>query len=98
MGDAADWVDYSSWKFRLCGRGAVGVRIGPTPYDMTSLKEIISTSLKYEKVNAFQVLLRRAQEMDEMVFRIACRPGNPKQASREVEKGMVESTRNGPKR
>ena len=66
----------------------MGVRIRPASYDMTSLKEIVLTSLKNEKVNGFQVLLRRAQGMDEMVFRIACQPGNPKQASREVEKEM----------
>ena len=88
MGDAAEWVDYSSRKFRHCGRGAVGVRVGPASYDMTSLKEIVSTSLTNEKVNGFQVLLRRAHGMDEMVFRIACQPGSPKQASREVEKEM----------
>ena len=29
MGDAAEWTDYSSRKFRLCGRSAVGVRVGP---------------------------------------------------------------------
>lgn len=36
MGDAAEWVDYESRKFRLCGRGAVGVRVGPASYDMAS--------------------------------------------------------------
>ena len=88
MGDAAEWVDYSARKFRLCGRGAVGVRVGPTSYDMASLKEIVSTSLKDEKVNGFQVLLRRAKGMDEMVFRIACQPQNPEQSSRGVQEEM----------
>lgn len=88
MGDEAEWVDYSSRKFRLCGRAAVGVRVGPASYDMTSLKEIVSTSLKSEKVNGFQVLLRRARGMDEMVFRIACQPGDPEQASQQVGKEM----------
>lgn len=40
MDDAAECVDYRSRRFRLCGRGAVGVRVGPASYDMTSLKEI----------------------------------------------------------
>ena len=88
MGDPAQWVDYSSRKFRLCGREAVGVRVGPASYDLTSLKEIVSTALKSEEVNGFQVLLKRARGMDEMVFRIACQPGNPEQASREVEEEM----------
>ena len=88
MGDTAEWVDYDSRKFRLCGRGAVGVRVGPASYDMTSLKDIVSASLKDEKVNGFQVLLRRAQGVDEMVFRIACQPGNPEQSSREVQEEM----------
>ncbi len=88
MGDAAEWVDYDSRKFRLCGRGAVGVRVGPASYDMTSLKDIVSASLKDEKVNGFQVLLRRAQGVDEMVFRIACQPGNPERSSREVQEEM----------
>lgn len=88
MGDAAEWVDYESNKFRLCGRGAVGVRVGPASYDMASLKEIVSSSLKGEKVNGFQVLLRRSEGMDEMVFRIACQPKNPEQSSQEIQKEM----------
>ena len=88
MGDAAEWVDYSLRKFRLCGRGAVGVRVGPNSYDMVDLKEIVASSLKDEKVNGFQVLLRRANGMDEMVFRIACRPQDPEQLSRGVQKEM----------
>lgn len=88
MGDAAEWVDYGSRKFRLCGRGAVGVRVGPASYDMASFKEIIVSSLRDEKVNGFQVLLRRAKGMDEMVFRIACQPENPEQASQRVKGEM----------
>ena len=88
MGDAAEWVDYSSRKFRLCGRSAVGVRVGPTSYDMASLKEIVTKSLKDENVNGFQVILRRAKGMDEMVFRIACQPRNPEQSSRGVQVEM----------
>ena len=88
MGDIAEWVDYSSRKFRLCGRGAVGVRVGPTSYDMTSLKDIVSRSLKNEKVHGFQVLLKRAQGLDEMAFRIACQPDDPEQSAREVHEEM----------
>ena len=88
MGDAAEWTDYSSRKFRLCGRGAVGVRVGPTSYDMESLKQIVAASLIDEKMNGFQVLLRRANRMDEMVFRIACQPQNTQQSSRKVQGEM----------
>lgn len=61
MGDAAGWVDYSSRKIRPDGSGAVGVRVRLASYDRASLKEIVSKSWKNEKVNGFQVLLRRAQ-------------------------------------
>lgn len=88
MGDVAEWIDYSSRKFRLWGRGAVGVRVGPASYDMASLKEIVARSLSDEKVNGFQVLLRRAKGMDEMVFRIACQPEDPGQSSRRVQEEM----------
>ena len=88
MGDAAEWVDYSSRKFRLCGRGDVGVRVGPASYDIASLKEIVSISLKDEKVHGFQVLLRRAKGMDEMVFRIACQPGNRERSSQGIQEEM----------
>lgn len=88
MGDVAEWVDYDSRKFRLCGRGAVGVRVGLISYDMSSLKEIIASSLRDEKVNGFQVLLRRARGMDEMVFRIACQPEDRGQSSRRVQEEM----------
>ena len=88
MGDAAEWIDYSARKFRLCGRGAVGVRVRPASYDMASLKEIVSISLKDEKVNGFQVLLSRTKGMDEMVFRIACQPQNREQSSRGIQEEM----------
>lgn len=88
MGDVAEWVDYDSRKFRLCGRGAVGVRVGPASYDMASLKEIVASSLRDEKINGFQVLLRRARGMDEMVFRIACQPEDPGQSSQRVKGEM----------
>ena len=88
MGDAAEWVDYSSRKFRLCGRGAVGVRLGPTSYDMTSLRQLVSNSLKGENVNGFQVLLRRAHGLDEMVFRIACHPRSPEDSSQKIQEEM----------
>ena len=88
MGDAAEWVDYRARKFRLCGRGSVGVRVGPASYDLASLKEIVSSSLKNETVNGFQVLLNRAQGMDEMVFRIACQPEDPEQSRRAVQEKM----------
>ena len=88
MGDVAEWTDYESRKFRLCGRGAVGVRLGPASYDMRSLKEIVTTSLKDEQCNGFQVLLRRGNEKDEMVFRIACQPQDPEQSSRIIQEEM----------
>ena len=88
MGDVAEWIDYESRKFRLCGRGGVGVRLGPASYDMASLKEIVSSSLRDEQCSGFQVLLRRANEKDEMVFRIACQPQDPEQASRSVQEEM----------
>ena len=56
--------------------------------DTTSLKGIVSNALKDEKVNGFQVLLRRSHGMDEMVFRIACQPGSPEKSSREVQAEM----------
>lgn len=88
MGDVAEWIDYESRKFRLCGRGAVGVRLGPASYDMVSLKEIVTGSLKDEQCSGFQVLLRRANEKDEMVFRIACHPRDPEQSSRRIQGEM----------
>ena len=88
MGDVAEWIDYELRKFRLCGRGAVGVRLGPASYDMVSLKEIVTSSLKDEQYSGFQVLLRRANEKDEMVFRIACHPQDPDQSSRRIQEEM----------
>ena len=88
MGDVAEWTDYESRKFRLCGRGGVGVRLGPTSYDMVSLKEIVRTSLGDEQCSGFQVLLRRANEKDEMVFRIACQPQDPERSSRRAQEEM----------
>ncbi len=72
MGDVAEWVDYNRRKFRLCGRGgSVGVRLGPTAYDLTGLKQVLSNVLNDEPMNGFQIIVQRRGAMDEMVFRIA---------------------------
>ena len=88
MGDVAEWIDYESRRFRLCGRGAVGVRLGPTSYDLFSLKETVTSSLTDEKCNGFQILLRRVNGKDEMVFRIACQPQDREQSSRRIQEEM----------
>ena len=88
MGDVAEWIDYETRKFRLCGRGAVGVKLGPASYDMDSLKDIVTSSLQDEECCGFQVLLRRANEKDEMVFRIACQPQEPEQSFQIIQEEM----------
>jgi phenylacetate-CoA ligase len=77
MGDMAEWADYSRRKFRLVGREAVGVRMGPHSYDIRERRSVVSNALKVGTLNGFQVLLRRSHLKDEMVFRIASRPDSP---------------------
>ncbi|MCJ1224606.1 hypothetical protein MMC12_001251 [Toensbergia leucococca] len=88
MGDVAEWIDYDSRTFRLWGRGNVGVRVGPNSYDMTNLRTVVTNVLKSDAIHGFQVVLRRANSKDEMVFRIASHPQNPEQMSKEVKEEM----------
>ncbi|KAL8811530.1 MAG: hypothetical protein Q9200_001722 [Gallowayella weberi] len=87
-GDVAEWVDYSKLKFHVCGRAPVVVRLGSASYEMERLKDIVSTTLKNERVNSFQVVLRRANGLDEMIFRIACRPQNAVQSAQKIRDKM----------
>lgn len=88
MGDLAEWVDYPSRKFRLCGRGAVGVRVGPASYDLESLKTVVSSMLKDDTLHGSQIILRRANAKDEMVFRIASQPSHPERVANNIQEEM----------
>jgi len=89
MGDVAEWVDYNRLIFRVCGRGgSVGVRLGPTAYDPTGLKQVLSNALNDEPMNGFQVIVQRRGAMDEMVFRVASQPQDPDRFAKELQAEM----------
>lgn len=89
MGDVAEWVDHKSRTFRLYGRGgSVGVRLGPTSYDLTGLKQVVSNVLKTEPMKGFQVIVQRRDAMDEMVFRIASQPQDRDRLAKELQMEM----------
>ena len=88
MGDIASWVDYSARTFRLCGRGSVGVRVGPYSYDMKNIRAVISNVLG-DDLYGFQVVLRRANGLDEMTFRIAAKVLRPEETAERLKEEMV---------
>ena len=54
----------------------MGIKGGPASYDMISLRVIVLNVLENDALTGFQVLLRRKNAKDEMVFRIASQPQN----------------------
>ena len=89
MGDVAEWTDYSSHKFRLCGRGMVAVRIGDYSFDMSTLKTVVSNVMTSDAVNGFQVIVRREEGMDVMIFRIASHPKDPDRLAMEMQEELA---------
>ena len=88
MSDIAVWADYSQGRFRLVGREGMGVRVGPNSYDMTNLRSVLASVLDGDEVHGFQVLLRRENSKDEMVFRIAGKPGNSNDTAEALRKAV----------
>jgi phenylacetate-CoA ligase len=70
------------------GREGVGVRVGSNSYDMTNLRDVVSSVLDGGALHGFQVLLRRSDSKDEMVFRIPARPESPGGAARALRDAM----------
>ena len=88
MGDMAEWMDYSLRKFRLCGRGMVAVRLGPTSYELTILKTVVSNVMEKGSYNGFQTIIKRKHGLDQMVFRIASQPKDPERLARLLEEEL----------
>ena len=88
MGDVAEWTEYSSRNFRLCGRGMVAFRLGPSSYELTTLKMVVSNVMTSDTLNGFQVIIRRDDGADQMIFRIASQPKNRDRLAKRLEEEL----------
>ncbi|KAL8787254.1 MAG: hypothetical protein Q9195_007864 [Heterodermia aff. obscurata] len=88
MGDLAIWTNFESKHFQVLGRSTVGVTVGQSRFDLRDLRAVITRGMTGETVHGVQILLRRSNGKDEMVFRIAASPREPECRARKVREEM----------
>lgn len=59
------------------------MRIADYSFDSSTLKTAVSNVMASDVLNGFQVIVRREEAMDVMVFRVASRPKDPDRLARE---------------
>jgi phenylacetate-CoA ligase len=89
MGDLAEWTDYRTRKFRLCGRGMVAVRIAHYSFDLSTLKAVVSSVMTSDTFTGFQVIVKREEATDVMIFRVASQPKDPDRLAREMQEALA---------
>ena len=65
------------------------MRIADYSFDLSTLKTVVSNVMTSDVLNGFQVIVRREEAMDVMVFRIAGRPKDPDRLAREMQEELA---------
>lgn len=74
VGDRAEWVDYERGLFRLQGRHAEGVRVGPVSLYTEDFRRIVSEVDADGAIIGHQLVQRRSGGRDSLLIRLAARP------------------------
>lgn len=74
VGDRAEWVDYERGLFRLQGRHAEGVRVGPVSLYTEDFRRIVSEVDTDGAIIGHQLVQRRSGGRDSLLIRLAARP------------------------
>lgn len=75
VGDRAEWVDYEAGLYRLMGRDAEGVRIGPVSLFTEDVRSVVSSLDAADAIIGMQLVAYRADGVDGLRIRLAARPG-----------------------
>jgi phenylacetate-CoA ligase len=92
MGDVGEWVDYKEEIFRPRGRDSVGVKIGTT-MELTMLRAAVAKTLGDKALGLFQVVVRRTDVKNEMIFRLVKDQDEPEDheaVAKELQRNMEE--------
>ena len=74
VGDRAEWLDFESGLFRLQGRHAEGVRLGPVTIYTEDVRRVANELTAADAIIGMQLVAYRADGRDGMVVRLAARP------------------------
>jgi phenylacetate-CoA ligase len=74
VGDRAEWVDYETGRYRLMGRDAVGVRIGPVTLFTEDVRAVVNGLESADAIMGMQLVAYRSEGRDGLVVRLAGRP------------------------
>lgn len=75
VGDRAEWVDREQGVYRLMGRDAEGVRIGPVSLFTEDVRTVVSGLDAAESIIGMQLVAYRENGVDGLRIRLAARPG-----------------------
>ncbi len=74
VGDRAEWADYDNRLFRLQGRHAEGVRVGPVSLYTEDFRRIVNEVDTAQAIIGMQLVERRTDGLDSLLIRLAARP------------------------
>ena len=74
VGDRAEWVDHDAGLFRLLGRLAEGVRIGPVMLFTEDVRHVVNDLDAAHAVIGMQLVAYRSEGRDGLLVRLAARP------------------------
>jgi phenylacetate-CoA ligase len=74
VGDRAQWLDHDKQLFRLQGRHAEGVRIGPVSLYTEDFRHILNKADTAQAIIGMQLVERRTDGLDHLLIRLAARP------------------------
>jgi phenylacetate-CoA ligase len=74
VGDRAEWVDYEAGLYRLMGRDAEGVRIGPVSLFTEDIRSVVSSLDAADAIIGLQLVAYRSDGVDGLRIRLAARP------------------------
>jgi phenylacetate-CoA ligase len=74
VGDRAEWVDYDAGLYRLQGRHAEGVRIGPVSLYTEDVRQVVDGLHAADAIIGMQLVAYRRDNLDGLLIRLAARP------------------------
>lgn len=74
VGDRAEWMDYEAGRYRLMGRDAEGVRIGPVTMYTEDVRAVVNSLESADAIMGMQLVAYRSEGRDGLLVRLAGRP------------------------
>ncbi|KZF20968.1 AMP-dependent synthetase/ligase [Xylona heveae TC161] len=92
MGDVGEWVDFNAQTFAVRGRDAVAVKVSTVILELPLLRKVLAETLGDTVLTLFQTVIRRRENRNQVIFRIANgkEPPNPELVEKEIHAKLAK--------